>query len=220
MWCYHNEKRSKLKRAIPLYAINVSELKDYDGKFHIELKETGPDPRKYLLAATSAEVKSQWIQALRRETRSPPVNPAYPFSFSNEREANHMSRFGFVRAERDFIRSLTNICEELEYVNSTHRKTLLREKLSQLPVPGCVYIPIFSSTDSWTRVTSVVSDSAIPISLTGPCSCLIPLETQYEGESTMDVSSYLNLALKCVSSNIVERNEHEGIAETNPKEEE
>jgi hypothetical protein len=106
-----------------------------------------------------------------------------------------VARYGFFRSESEFVRGLTDLCEEMRFVDVPDRKKVLLEKLTTFKVPGCVYLPLTRSTDVWRRVVCCREKEAHPFSTRERCPCLLTFEVATEGPSDIDVANYLYMAL-------------------------
>jgi len=207
-----------IKRSIPLQdcVVEIPESSPVSGKeFYFELREEAAG-RKYMLVAESEGERTDWIAALRKAISSPPS--ALQTSLSGNAENGdipsgdvakdssavlsreqvaaltpaQVARFGFFRSELDFVRSLTNLCEELRFVDRSKRKEELRARLAKMSIPGCVYIPLCSSTDPWERILGVLPEESTAFSTKERCPCLMTFEvTVDDPETPVDVATYL-----------------------------
>jgi len=186
-----------VKRSIMLQDCEVvvpDRSPDPSKPFYFELHEKDRD-RKFLLAAASAEERDRWVDVLRRFINAPPPMPSEKLDWSTvdltSLSPSQIARFGFYRSERSFVRVLTDICEELRFVDTSERKTKLREKLAKLDIPGCVYVPLCKSTDPWRRVLSVVPEESTAFSTRERCPCLICFEVTDDDDSQQDTATFL-----------------------------
>ncbi|CAM9845185.1 unnamed protein product [Discosporangium mesarthrocarpum] len=115
-------------------------------------------------------------------------------------EEKRLKRFQFFQDQRQFIRELTNICEELRYQEDRSlRGALLEELLQQTSIPACSYLPLCKSTDPFRKVIRPTPNEAKAFSTKERCPALVTFETceqrQAEpGEDTepLDVASFLH----------------------------
>ncbi|OQR97803.1 phosphatidylinositol kinase (PIK-H1) [Achlya hypogyna] len=70
------------------------------------------------------------------------------------------ARYDFFTDQIQFVKAITDVCEELRLVEVTQRKGLLSQKLAHLQstIPAFAYLPLCSSTELFSRVTSVCVD--------------------------------------------------------------
>lgn len=199
-----------VKRSIPLQDcdVKIPKSNSYGKKFYFELKEKDRD-RTYLLSADSKEQMDEWVAALRRAIHSPPgpassKAAAFPLGETVDLQnaslsPAQMARYGFYRSEREFVRNLTDICEELRFVDRPARMENLRKKMAELQVPGCVYIPLCHSTDKWERLSTPVPDQCFAFSTKERCPCLMTFhvvtENENDDDELSDVASYLQQTL-------------------------
>ncbi|GBG27038.1 Phosphatidylinositol 4-kinase [Hondaea fermentalgiana] len=191
-----------LKRSIPLHDCRVVVPNDppKSHPWYFELHEMERD-RKYLLAASSQEDRDAWVQELNKAINAPPkgVEGLKPERKDGEADIDvdtltpaQVARYGFYRSERDFVRLLTDICEELRFEDRGERKTKLRARLAKLEIPGCVYIPLCGSTEAWERIVRVIPEQSTAFSTKERCPCIMTFETTNDDpERTQDVATYL-----------------------------
>jgi len=186
-----------IKRSIPLAdctvrAGSVSEITQ--GLFYLELtqNETG---HKFKMAAPSEAIRHEWLVYLKKAIASPPRLVKSQAIDINTLTPSQIARFGFFKSTRDFISRLTDISESLRFVDRDKRKVALEKALSTLVVPGCVYIPLCSSTESWKRVVRAVPSKSFPFSTKEQCPCLMTFETTADESEQTDVATYLYTTL-------------------------
>mmetsp|Transcript_13533 Transcript_13533/g.26096 ORF Transcript_13533/g.26096 Transcript_13533/m.26096 type:complete len:984 (-) Transcript_13533:299-3250(-) len=203
-----------IKRSIALHdcTVHVPSNPPKEHPWYFEIHETDRD-RKFLLVAGSEQERNDWVQKLNEAINSPPkafggAGPAVRLGSStsntssvadgsanidvNTLSPSQVARYGFYRSERDFVRLLTDICEELRFVDVPKRKEMLRERLRKITIPGCVYIPLCGSTDTWERIVKVVPDESTAFSTRARCPCLMTFEmTTDDPEKPLDVATYL-----------------------------
>jgi hypothetical protein len=117
-----------------------------------------------------------------------------------EMEPQQRRRFEFFHNERMFVRHLTDICEELRFVEDrASRAGLLEERLQALEIPKDVFLPLCKSTDSFKRVLRITPKEARPFSTKARVPALVTLESELqwhandddcEGEP-LDVANYM-----------------------------
>ena len=160
--CY-NVQGGQLKRSMPLEGAAV------------EIKQTDSNSRRYpnmfivsnhsfefCMRASSPEDMNKWITMLKDEANSAAVfghldSSMHKDTEEKDRIVNEMTpaqraRYEFFRDERDFIRRLTDIAEELRFKTPPERKEIAPKLMKHLNVAPCVYSPLCSSTDIWRRV--------------------------------------------------------------------
>ena len=181
-----------LKRAIPLQHTIVEIKTHHTHKFYFELKET-KRRRVYKLYASSKAEMDQWIKVLREEAAAPP--PSTSLIDRSTLNISQIARYGSYKSERDFVRTLCDVCEDMRFVDRPKRKVVLKKVLNGVTIPGCVYIPLCRSTDPWSRVVKIVPEKAHPFSTKERCPCLMVFETASESPVPVDVASYLHQTL-------------------------
>ncbi len=178
-----------LKRAIPLAHTTIVVKEHHTKGFYFEIQENKRD-RVFKLYAPDAETRTKWVEALRAQAAAPPANLPHLY-IKDELSDAEIARYGFFRSEREFVRSLTDICEEMRFIDPKDRKPELKVRLDNLSIPGCVYLPLCKSTDPWSRVVRVISEKGHPFSTRKRCPCLMTFEIKFEAPDDTDVATYL-----------------------------
>ena len=191
-----------IKRSIPLQdcEVLVPEVGKHGKPFYFELKEKDRE-RTYMLAAKSKEDMDNWTSSLRMAINSPPAklitsdDPSHSSAVAcSSLSPTQLARYGFFRSQREFVHSITDICEELRFVNRADRQIMLQKKMVGLRIPGCVYMPLCCSTDPWERIVATIPEECHAFSTKERCPCLIAFELEGvrdEAGRSEDVSSYL-----------------------------
>ena len=182
--CY-SENGKTMQRAIPLVHTEVMAVDNAKYQNYFEVREQKRE-RVWKMRASSKEEMNQWISAIQSEASAPPSGVLD----SNQRlTETQIARYGFYRSERDFVRDLTDICEDLRFVPVPERKPKLRAHLEKLEIPGCVYLPMTRSTAPWYRVLRVLPEKGHPFSTRKRCPCLMTFEVVGDGD--IDLANYL-----------------------------
>lgn len=161
--CY-SSKGGRLVRSMPLEGAKVEEIKDhkkYQSIFFVSNRSF-----EFRVRAASQEEMGKWLQMLQDEATSATVFGHMDSSVHAESEAMdrvvsemtpaQRARYEFFRDERNFIRRLTDIAEELRYKEPQQRKSIAPNLLEQMYVAPCVYSPLCNSTDIWRRVHGTI----------------------------------------------------------------
>jgi hypothetical protein len=182
--CY-SEDGKRMIRAIPLVHTQTLSVDHYKFQNYFEVREQKRE-RVWKMRAESPEEMKKWMDCLQKEASAPPPLIANP---SQKLTETQIARYGFYRSERDFVRDITDICEDLRFVPVPERKPKLRAHLEQLDIPGCVYLPMCKSTAPWYRVVKVLPEKGHPFSTRARCPCLMTFEVVGDGD--VDLANYL-----------------------------
>ncbi|KAF0724347.1 hypothetical protein Ae201684P_003368 [Aphanomyces euteiches] len=101
-------------------------------------------------------------------------------------------RYDYFTDQINFVKSITDVCEELRLVDVAKRKELLPKKLETLnkSLPSFVYLPLCRSADKFYRVASICTNEGFVFKTHERAPCLLHFMTvPYEGN--LDVSSAL-----------------------------
>jgi phosphatidylinositol 4-kinase len=162
--CY-NQKGKTLVRSMPLEGATVTSLSSakYPHMFSVKNRRF-----EFVMRAQSEQEKQRWVHALEEESRAHVLFGDTAKQQEEEQEdSKHLRlvedltpsqrfRFEFFKDERDFVRNMCNVAEELRFVPREERKKLAPGFMQQLVVPSCVYIPMCNSTDIWRRVEKTI----------------------------------------------------------------
>jgi phosphatidylinositol 4-kinase len=114
-----------------------------------------------------------------------------------ELNASQIARYRFYNSERDFVRCLTDICEELRFiVNVADRGPLLEKRLQEVSIPPVAYLPLVQSTDLFRRILKITPNESRPFSTKARCPALITFETVTQcmenSDTPLDVANFLH----------------------------
>lgn len=183
-------------RAIPLAHTETKIVENPKYEFYFEVHELHRE-RVYKMRASNEMELRQWVEVLQSEAHAPPN--VVEAAGGKKLTETQIARYGFYRSERDFVRDLTDICEDLRFVPIPERKPNLKAHLEKLEIPGCVYLPMTKSTAPWYRVVKVLPDKGHPFTTRARCPCLMTFEVIGDGD--MDVANFLYQTLDSGSSN-------------------
>jgi PH domain len=82
---------------------------------------------------------------------------------------SQLARYEFFRNERRFVRRLTDIAEELRFLERDERKKVAPGLLKDLDIPKCVYLPLCNSSDTWRRVCKAIPEHTKVFSTKARC---------------------------------------------------
>lgn len=214
--------RKRLKRVIVLYhAKIVSDSKSYkDGKYEHYFEIHSP-VGNWRLRAQNAADKQRWIEALEKAISSVPnvehievetvdaimSAPGLVRIGQTEKKVVSVQKsrsFEFFDAEREFVRNLTDICEELRFVqNREARLPLLEKRLHEIQLPSTAYLPLCKSTDIFRTVIAIAKGEAKAFSTKARCLAMVTFEsvmqwpprhfTDGDDSEPLDVANYLHM---------------------------
>lgn len=222
--CY-NLKGGTLIRAMPLEGAEVLDKTDakYSHMFEVQNQNF-----VFRMRAKSEEDKKLWMQILRDESRANALYPhtltqsaVKPYMAEGEEEPteeettsaraqlmhdltpSQRTRFEFFKNERDFVRSICGVAEELRFKDRSERKKLAPSLMEKLMIPPCAYVPMCNSTDIWRRVDSTIAKDTRVFNTKERCPVIMYFVTKrgekmnyHRGgmkDSNLDVAEYLHL---------------------------
>jgi len=181
----------------------------YEHYFEISNNKMGEVEQKFLLRAESADDFAKWTDALLCESVIPTTNAP---NYYNRRSSviyrkvdptadeaqiltpRQEKRYQFFRNQKLFIRSLTDICDALRYVDRAQRKPMLKEALCRLTVPPFCYIPLCKSTDTWKYILQTSPDECHAFTTKARVPALMIFEVE-EHPNKLDVATFLSMEL-------------------------
>jgi phosphatidylinositol 4-kinase len=156
--CY-NKKGGSLVRSMPLEGAVVEN--ETDGKYPHMFSVSNRNFH-FTMRAESNQDKMRWMNELEEESRAQAL-----FTHGSQRNADHLklmedltpsqrTRFDFFKDERDFVRNVCDIAEQLRFVERAERKNIAPGLMKDLSIPPCTYNPLCNSTSIWRRVEKTV----------------------------------------------------------------
>jgi phosphatidylinositol 4-kinase A len=203
--CYNHEG-GQLKRSMPLEGAMVEKLAGkYPHMFSVSNRSY-----EFRMRAASAEERNKWMKMLEDDANTHAVfghtsKSLYQTHQNALRVIEEMTppqraRYEFFRDERDFIRSLTDIADDLRFEQPADRKSLAPGVMQKLEVPPCVYSPLVNSTDIFRRISSVIYKDTRVFNTKARCPVIMYFlgvrgEMDYRGEpdANLDVAEYMYL---------------------------
>lgn len=211
--CY-SSKDGGLVRSMPLEGAVVEELKNNPKKYR-NMFSVCNRTFEFQMRARSAEDMSKWMKLLKDESASNPVFGHMDASVHAESEEKsrvisemtiaQRSRYEFFRDERDFIRRLTDIAEELRFKEPAERKVLAPKMLKHLKIPPCVYSPLCNSTDIWLRVNGTLYKDTRVFNTNERCPVIMYFLSEREGDS--DIAEFMHSMFDRTDENVEPVNE-------------
>lgn len=252
LYCYNVQpsEGGSLVRAMPLEGAVIIETSASQAKYKY-MFEVHNLNFLFRMRASSEEERTKWIQVLQEERdshslyhhqlgsvqRTGAISKAHGTFESDEvhvktnEESQFIQdlspvqklRYDFFKNERDFVRNLTNIAEELRFKEPQQRKALVGGLVTNLNIPSCVYVPLCNSSDIWRRVHTPIAKETRVFNTNERCPVVMNFVTRrgekvqhrYSGlsEANLDVAEYLHLLYEVpdsTMSSILEEEKHNG----------
>lgn len=229
LYCYNvpPSQGGHLCRAMPLEGAEVmpSESTKYDHMFEVHNQNF-----MFRMRAESEEDKFKWMDVLKAESESKSLDSTHDIDGESSTASSsgivnigqgalsettrsddvcgdltpsQLSRYDFYKKERDFVRSLCDVAEDLRAKERDERKKLAPGLMEELEIPPCAYIPLCNSTDVWRRVHSVMAKDTKVFNTNERCPIMMFFVTK-RGEQmhqhrkglrdeNLDVAEYLHL---------------------------
>lgn len=209
--CYNHED-GKLIRSMPLEGATVQAMKTkYPNMFSVTNRSF-----EFRMRASSEEDRNKWIKMLENEAKTGRVFGHTDGSlFVDNEDAQRVieeltpsqrDRYVFYRNEREFVRRLTDIAEDLRFKEPADRKKAAPGLLKELEIPSNAYSPLMSSTDIFRRIHSTLSKDTRVFNTKARCPTVMYFlgvrgELEYKGErhANMDIAEYIHLKFDAAS---------------------
>lgn len=229
LYCF-NTKGGKLVRAMPLAGAEVASKKDSKYPHIFEVRN---QHYVFTMRATSEEEQGKWIAIVKDEsapsafyphhlppvkanaggdlengeaestTERPDDKADESMQFMKDLTPSQRARYDFFKGERDFVRALCDLAEELRFKTPDERKTLAPGLVKNIAIPSCAYIPLLGSTDIWRRVAFAIPKATRVFNTNERCPIILHFTTM-RGEQmhrhrgglqdvNLDVAEYLYL---------------------------
>jgi hypothetical protein len=205
--CYNTEGGT-LRRSMPMEGATIEPMKQskYPNMFSVTNRSF-----EFRMRASSKEDMNKWIAMLAADSNTGRVfghTDGSLFSDENkdaqrvidELTPTQRERYQFYRHERDFVRRITDIAEDLRFHDPPERKKLAPAMMKDLEVPDSVYSPLLSSTDIFRRIHSTIYQDTKVFNTKARCPTVMYFlgvrgEMEYKGEhdANMDIAEYIHL---------------------------
>jgi phosphatidylinositol 4-kinase len=250
LYCYNVQpsEGGSLVRAMPLEGAVIIETSASQAKYKY-MFEVHNLNFLFRMRASSEEERTKWIQVLQEERdshslyhhqlgsvqKTGAISKAHgtfeadgvhvktneDSQFIQDLSPVQKLRYDFFKNERDFVRNLTNIAEELRFKEPQQRKALVSGLVTNLNIPSCVYVPLCNSSDIWRRVHTPIAKETRVFNTNERCPVVMNFVTRrgekvqhrYSGlsEANLDVAEYLHLLYEVpdsTMSSILEEEKH------------
>jgi len=206
--CYNTEG-GMLIRSMPLEGATVQAMRTsqkYPNMFRVTNRSF-----EFRMRASSEEDRTKWIQMLTNEAKTGRVFGHTDFSLKQgdnkdaqrvieELTPSQRERYKFYRNEREFVRRLTDIAEDLRFKEPSDRKAAAPGLLKDLEIPPNAYSPLMTSTDIFRRIHSTLSKDTRVFNTKARCPTVMYFlgvrgELEYKGlrHANMDIAEYIHL---------------------------
>lgn len=150
--------------------------------------------------------------------------------FMKDLSPSQRARYDFFKGERDFVRALCDIAENLRFKDRADRKKLAPGMVEKMAIPDCSYIPLVGSTDIWQRIHSSIPKDTRVFNTNERCPIIMHFITK-RGEQiglhrgglrdvNLDVAEYLHVQYEVPDSELRAMNGMTSIGEGAEGEEE
>lgn len=106
----------------------------------------------------SAEEAKLWLRRLQEEAHSSALFSTLGGDevIKQDMSPQQRNRYDFFHNERTFVKSLTQVAEDLRMKDRSERKALAKTMMRDVVIPPSVYLPLGKSTDLWRRVSNTL----------------------------------------------------------------
>ena len=166
LYCYNirPSEGGRLIRAMPLEGAKIQVTPTESAKY-MNMFEVHNMSFFFRMRAKDNKERLEWMNVLKEESESNALFPSQgaqggsqhnDSSIIRDLSSSQKMRYDFLKTQRDFVRSLCNIAEELRFMDPPTRKIAAPDYVNDLVIPSCVYIPQCNSTDFWRRVETAI----------------------------------------------------------------
>jgi len=204
--CYNTEGGT-LVRSMPLEEATVRAVNTkYPNTFSVTNRSF-----EFRMRASSEEDRNKWISMLETEAKTGRVfgHTDGSLFLSENKDAQRVideltpsqrDRYKFYRNEREFVRRLTDVAEDLRFQEPAERKKTAPGLVKDLKLPQNAYSPLVSSTDIFRRIHSTLSKDTRVFNTKARCPTVMYFlgvrgELEYKGNrhANMDIAEYIHL---------------------------
>ena len=205
--CY-NREGGKLIRSMPLEGATVQAVTKTK---YPNILSVSNRSFEFRMRASSEEDRNKWIKMLENEATTGRVfghtdeklrleNNIDAQRVIDELTPSQRDRYLFYRNEREFVRQLTDIAEDLRFQEPSERKKVAPGLVKNLEIPPNAYSPLVSSTDIFRRLHSTLSTDTRVFNTKARCPTVMYFlgvrgELEYKGQrdANMDIAEYIHL---------------------------
>lgn len=209
--CYSSEQ-GRLVRSMPLEGAVIKEISASDNGYK-HMFSVSNRSFEFRMRASSSEDMKKWVKILTDEAYSRAVfghldRSMHKQHAEQDRVVSDMSpaqraRYEFFRDERQFVRRVTDIAEELRFKEPADRKKIAPTLLKHMEIKPCVYSPLCGSTEVFRRVHGVLYKDTRVFNTNERCPVIMyflgargELENKRKGgirDANLDVAEYMHL---------------------------
>lgn len=207
--CYSNQG-GRLVRSMPLEGAEIKELAPSDHGYK-HMFSVSNRSFEFRMRAASKEDMEKWVKILTDEAESRAVfghmdASVHKAHAEQDRVVSEMTpdqreRYEFFRDERQFVRRLTDIAEELRFKEPAERKKIAPTLMRHLEIKPCVYSPLCGSTEVWRRIHGVLYKDTRVFNTNERCPVIMYFlgargEIERKGgvrDANLDVAEYMHL---------------------------
>ena len=95
-------------------------------------------------------------------------------------------------SQREFIRSLTNLAEELRFLKPEARQAALQPRLAELTLPSYTYFPLAHSSDAVRAILRFPADESVVFNTKARCPLMLCVEVREETYTVSELSGHLD----------------------------
>ena len=99
--------------------------------------------------------------------------------------------YTYYNSQREFIRALTNIAEELRFLNAEERQGALQPKLDGLSLPPRTYFPLATSADRCQSLLRITPNESIVFNTKARCPIMLICEVRTETFVLSDLRTHI-----------------------------
>lgn len=209
--CYSSQD-GRLVRSMPLEGAEVRIIPPNESRYK-NMFVVANRSFEFRMRAANQEDMKKWVKMLTDEAESRTVfghmdASVHKANAEQDRLVSEMTpgqreRFTFFRNEREFVRRLTDIAEELRFKEPAERKIIAPTLMRHMEIKPCVYSPLCGSTEVWRRVHGVLYKDTRVFNTNERCPVIMyflgargEIESKRKGgirDANLDVTEYMHL---------------------------
>eukprot|EP00934_Nitzschia_sp_Nitz4_P000571 Nitzschia sp. Nitz4//scaffold139_size61406//2322//5362//NITZ4_006445-RA/size61406-processed-gene-0.48-mRNA-1//1//CDS//3329535807//571//frame0 len=227
--CYSSEG-GRLVRSMPLEGAQVHGIPESEGRYPYMFMVKNRS-FEFRMRASSQEDMQKWVQMLVDGAEYKSVfghmdASVHKHTAEQDRVVSEMTpaqkaRYEFFRDERQFVRRITDIAEELRFKEPAERKKIAPTIMKHMEIRPCVYSPLCGSTELWRRVHGVLYKDTRVFNTNERCPVIMYfLGARGEAESirkdgnrdaNLDVAEYLHMRFGTGEEGFDDGENNEGV---------
>lgn len=151
-------------------------------------------------------IGSKAFTALAKSGRTPSVEVAQTGAAPSSAESKTAGRevYAYFDSQREFVRTLTNLAEELRYLQPEERQAALQPRLDAIAMPPGTYFPLAHSSEKCARLLRFTPNESVVFNTKARCPIMLLCEVAREPYTLAEIHKHIGTNAEPVDSAAVD----------------